>query len=366
MSLGNILNCFKGMIFINGRFLTRPITGVGRFALELCKAMKHLGVEFTVLVPRKYENFLVNNYELTIKYIGFGDSHFWEQFSLGYFMLKHYKDLLISFSGLGPVVCRNHIMTIHDLSFFYEPKWFSKAYYYFYSYFTPIVAKNSKHIFTVSNFSKSEIVKYLRLNPEKISVIYNGNSFVEASVYSNRNQGRFILGVSSLDPRKNHQVLISAFNEVREELDLDLDLILVGKGENHFNFGIQRGENDRIKFTGYITDEKLQWYYQNALLFVYPSLYEGFGIPPLEAIFFRCPVLISDIPVFKEIFDDTAVYFNPKSKEDLKSKIVSCLNSMDEGYLTDEKRDFILSRYDWNKSALKVIKIVYDESITNS
>ncbi|WP_343567415.1 glycosyltransferase family 1 protein [Sphingobacterium sp.] len=346
------------MIYINGRFLTQSITGVGRFALEICKSLLSRGIEFTLLVPRKYQNVLENPNGFNIKFVGLGDSHIWEQVSLWWFISRQKDVLLLSFTGLGPVFYKNKITTIHDLSFFHEPKWFSKGYYYFYKFFTPIAAKYCRQILTVSEFSKAEIIKYLNINPGHVTVVYNGNSFTES--YDKRNDGdkRFILGVSSLDPRKNHQLLLKAFVEVSKKTDLDL--VLVGKAEKHFNFDFNMSEIDpaRVHFTGYISDAELRKLYRKASLFVYPSLYEGFGIPPLEAIYYRCPILISDIPVFQEIFHESAIFFDPQSAADLEQKILLCLNNLDKIILSDEQRDFILEKFSWGKSALKIIELL--------
>ncbi|WP_293943152.1 MULTISPECIES: glycosyltransferase family 4 protein [unclassified Sphingobacterium] len=346
------------MIYINGRFLTQSITGVGRFALEISKALQKQSVEFTLLVPKKYKNKLGNDYGLNIRFIGSGDSHIWEQLSLAFFMLTQNDALLINFTGLGPILYKNKLMTIHDLSFLHEPKWFSKGYYYFYKYMTPIAARNSKHIITVSEFSKKEIIKYLGIAANKIQVVYNGNSFTRNTNGTVKQSKGFILGVSSLDPRKNHRLLLQAFGQLSKKIDLDL--ILVGKAEQHLNFNIDIKDFDasRVRFTGYISDVELQELYAQATLFIYPSLYEGFGIPPLEAIYFNCPVLIADIPVFREIFQDSAVYFNPQSKQDLEERILFCLDNLDEIRLSDIQRSVILDKYKWTNSVLKIIELL--------
>lgn len=346
------------MIYINGRFLTQSITGVGRFALEICKSLHSYGIEFTLLVPRKYQNVLKNPNGFKLKFVGWGDSHIWEQVSLWWFMLFQKRALLLSFTGLGPVFYKNKIITIHDLSFFHEPKWFSKGYYYFYKFLTPIAATHCRQILTVSEFSKSEIIKYLKKDPAFITVVYNGNSFSESHFDKIDVDKRFILGVSSLDPRKNHKLLLNAFGEVSKKTDFDL--VLVGKAEKHFNFDFNMLDIDpaRVRFTGYISDAELKELYRKASLFVYPSLYEGFGIPPLEAIYYKCPVLISNIPVFREIFDESAIFFDPNSVVDLKEKILFCLNDTNKILLSDRKRDSILEKFNWEKSTLKIIELL--------
>lgn len=346
------------MIYINGRFLTQSITGVGRFALEICKCLQMQGVEFTLLVPKKYKDILDNPYGFKLNFIGWGDSHIWEQVALCWFMYRKRDALLLSFTGLGPIFYRNKIITIHDLSFFHEPKWFSKGYYYYYKFLTPIAAKYCRQLLTVSEFSKSEIVKYLKRDPDFITVVYNGNSFGADRVDKIGCERRFILGVSSLDPRKNHKLLLEAYAEISKKTDFDL--VLVGKSEKHFNFDVDVLDIDpsRVRFTGYISDLELKELYRKASLFVYPSFYEGFGIPPLEAIYYNCPILISDIPAFREIFCEAAIFFDPNSTDDLKEKIFYCLDRLDKIALSKEHRNLILEKYSWEKSALKIIELL--------
>lgn len=343
------------MFYINGRFLTQKITGVNRFALEICKELKKAKIAFKIIVPTWLEIQL----EWDFDFVRYGSlkSHFWEQISLQLFLLNQKKPLLISFSGLGPVLYRNQVITIHDLSFLRNPSWFSRSYYLFYKTFLPIIVKKAKKILTVSEFSKKEIELLLRVPDYKIVIVPNAVSmeiFRPTDDTSNDLQ-KYILAVSSLDPRKNHIRLIEAF----EKIDLpDHSLYIVGKSHKHFNFKGSNAEKKNIIFLGYVSDVKLAKLYKQASIFVYPSLYEGFGIPPLEAMANGCPVIASDIPSLKEVCKDAALYVDPYSVDDIGRAI---LNLMENAHLRANliERGLQNSKsYSWSKSASIVLSVI--------
>lgn len=339
------------MIYINGRFLTQKMTGVNRFAYELCKALNNCGLEFALVVRTKY---IKNDYDISIFKIinwGFGKSHFWEQIILPFFFIFKRKYLLINFSGLGCLLLKNQIITIHDLSFLYNPEWFSKLYYNFYRLLTPFSAKRSVKILTVSEFSKSEIIKYFGISSEKIVVVYNAvsNSFNEEEPSLNLNEN-YILAVSSLDPRKNFHNLIKAIKLI----DFDVKLYIIGDKNHNFK-NLQIYESSSIKLLGRVDDSDLIDYYKNARLFIYPSFYEGFGLPPLEAISSGCCTIVSEIDVFKEVFGDAVGYFNPNNVAEIKKCI-------EDYYFSETLRSNLKlnsyklkSKYNWTKSANTLI-----------
>ncbi len=340
------------MYIINGRFLTTPITGIGRFSLEMCRALQRSGVSFKLVIPKKYKGKIDEDFNFDIEYFGNFDSHLWEQTYLYYYAKQNKKFLLINFSGIGPIFYKNKVTTIHDVSFLENPKWFSKSYYFLYKTFTPIICRYSKFIITVSEFSKSEIIKYYNIEAEKILVLYNATDFhLRQKVDVKFNFGKYILGVFSLDPRKNYHLLITAFTQLKLK---DYKLVLVGKTFSNFNTSADSLEkNENVIFTGYVTDEELLSLYQNASLFIYPSLYEGFGIPPLEALILGKNVLLSEIPVFKEIFGDSVSFFQNNSLEDLKEKINLLISNPPK--ISEETITMIQNKYSWDSSAKKLI-----------
>jgi glycosyltransferase involved in cell wall biosynthesis len=349
------------MLYINGRFLGHKMDGISRFSLEICKKLKDNGLVFTVVIPKWLEYDNDEGFEI-LKYGNF-KSHFWEQIDLLRFLKKRKYPLLLNLSGLGPLYYKNQIITIHDLSFYENRKWFSRSYAFFYSFVTPILAKTARKIITVSNFSKNEILKYLKVDEEKIEVVFNAvatNLEVNLETYKMSSQiksivkDKYILAVCSIDPRKNLQRLIDGFIE----LNLDgFKLVLVGKTSKHFNVKLI-SNSDSVVFTGFLSDSDLCVLYKKCQFFVYPSLYEGFGIPPLEAMKNGCPVIVSNIPSLKEVCEDAAIYVDPFDVQSIKNGIMRLIN---QPLLQEELRLKGNSRSDffsWDDSGKKVYNLV--------
>lgn len=350
-------------LYVNGRFLCNKMDGISRFSLEICKQLKRLGLDFKIVIPKwlEYEN------EESFEIIRFGSlkSHFWEQIDLLRFLKTKGNPLLLNLSGLGPLFYNNQIITIHDLSFYENKKWFSKSYTLFYSIATPVLARNALKILTVSNFSKIEIIKYLKIDEKKIEVIYNAaaddgeNSIHSRDVSPIVNSvlnDKYVLAVSSIDPRKNLQRLIDSFLELNLE---NYKLVLVGKTSNHFNVKLSANFKSVI-FTGFVSDSELSILYKKCEFFIYPSLYEGFGIPPLEAMKNDCAVIVSEIPSLKEVCSDAALYVNPFDTESIKNGM---LKIIEDSVLKEElKRKGSLRSefFKWKDSGEKVHNLIKD------
>jgi len=349
-------------IYVNGRFLSQPITGVQRFALEMCKALANHGFEVVILSPSESKIKSVNN--CTIKKFGVLNGILWEQIELLFFLLWHKKPLLINFGASGPIFYSNRIVTIHDISYYINSKWFSWWYSAYYKLVTPIFTRLSKKVITVSEFSKNEIIKKLKIDAQKIVVINNAVSqdLKEIMQTENYNAEKYILSVGSLDPRKNISKLVEAYK--MSEISNEFKLLIIGRTAPMFNIKLEK--DIKSMSLGYVTDDELAKLYRNATLFVYPSLYEGFGIPPLEAMAFGCPVVLSDIPVFREIFEDAACYVDPHSLNSIADGINLVIH--DEQYRAQliKKGLEIQKKYSWDTSAKKFIEIVFFENIFNN
>lgn len=342
------------MIYINGRFLLQHQTGVNRFAYELTKAIISNGVPVTIVCPNGE---ICNDYDVTafnIKRFGFGASHFWEQLILPFFFLMN-AGVLVSFTGLGPVLLRRKIITIHDLAFYKNPSWYSKLYVLFYKLMTPLCAKTSKCILTVSEFSKKEIHTNLKVALDKVFVLYNAVSDKFKTSDHRFVYERYILAVSTMDPRKNFKRLVDAF--MQWDGDAQVKLYLVG-GKNPIFASGDIVENESIKWLGRVSDEELVRLYQNAECFVYPSLYEGFGIPPLEAMASGVPVIVSDIPPLREVCGDAALYVNPIDIASISSAFTQINNDVDLKKELIQRGKERCGYFSWANSAAKFIDII--------
>lgn len=348
------------MFVVNGRYLTQKATGVHRYAFEICNKLHEMGVDFHVAVP----NEIHPDYKFSFKVVKCGslNTHLWEQISLPRYLKRIGSPLLISFTGCGPINYSNQIMTIHDVSHERYPEWFSKNYYRFYHYMMPRIGKKAHAVLTVSEFSKKEIVDTLGINAEKIHVVHSNVPFHNKpskeeilSFTRNPEAERYILAVSSMDPRKNFIRLVEAFDKIK---DKSVKLYIIGMSFKAFNTpDLQKLIGENVHLPGYIPDEKLQTMYQNALLSVYPSLYEGFGLPPLESMTYGCPVINSDIPALREVSQDAALYVNPYNVEDITQKIEQLLVDEPLRKELQEKGLLQIKKYSWDKSAKQVYEL---------
>ena len=334
-------------LVINGRFLSQRMTGVHRYAYEMTCALKQIGVDFIVVAPRQ----ILTSYDIVfpLEQTGKTNSHYWEQIELTRYVRRHYKGAtILSFTGLGPILYNDNICTIHDMSFLANPGWFTAAYYWFYRLFTPVIARRARKIITVSQFSKQEIIQRLQIPAEKIIVAYNA---VSNSIVGERqnDKEKYLLAVSSLDPRKNLNRLVEAYRSLG---NIGCKLYIVGAAHPSFRKGgIPENNDENIIFKGYVGGSDLANLYANALAAVYPSLYEGFGLPNVEAMANHCPVVTSAIAPHHEVCADAALYFDPYDTNSIANTLKTIIR---DSNLRDKLREagiVRLKQFSWEKSA---------------
>ena len=344
-------------LYVNGRFLTRRMTGVERFAYNTCKAMAAMGYEFTIVCPHAT---IAEGYDISdlhVVHYGRGNSHFWEQCVLPFYLLSKRDSVLCSFTGLGSIPVSRKVMTIHDLSFLENPRWFSKPYYWWYKLMTPLAARTSRRIITVSKFSKGEIQRFYPFIPdETIHVAHPAADTQHFTRLTNLQppSERFALAVSSLDPRKNFARLVEAFQGIN-----GCKLYIAGNANRVFGEGEGTTMSENVKWLGRVSDDELLRLYNQAECFIFPSIYEGFGIPPVEAMACGCPVIASDIPVVCEVCGDAALYFTPTDPQSIHDTICHYLEHSDT--LKPQLREKGFSRcqrYSWEKTAKAVMEAV--------
>jgi glycosyltransferase involved in cell wall biosynthesis len=343
------------MIIINARFLTQRVTGVQRFAIEISKNLqKLLPDQLLFVTPANIVN-LVLATELKAKVIGKNSGTIWEQIDLRWYLHQNKKPLLVNFTNTGVTFYKNQLVTIHDMSYKVNPKWFSKSFYLWYNYLIPNLVKSSLKVFTVSNSSKNDIIKYLKTDPGKINVIYNSSYLNTNNNFEPIEKGKYILTVSSLDPRKNLNNLIVAFNKIK----IGVKLIIVGLKSSHFSKGLNTDLlNKNIILKGDQSDDELAALMQYADAFVYFSFYEGFGLPSIEAMGMGCPVIVSDIPVHREVCSNAALYADPYNVEDIEEKITAVLVNNELKLKLKLAGYENVKRFDWFKSAQNVFKVI--------
>lgn len=345
--------------FINARFLTQPLTGVQRFSLEISKQLILIRDDLIFLVHCKNEiidQSLLNLFN--IQEIKGGKGHYWEQVTLPLYLRKNGNPLLLNLSNTAPIFYGNKISTLHDIIFIKYPQSFSRQFILFYKLLFPLILKTSKSIITVSEFSKKDISNFYKYDSSKVEVIYNAtSSFFSKETNANiekNNNNEYCLAVSSPNYHKNFSALIEVYNKI----DTNVELKIVGSASAVFSHMNYKENNSNIKFLGRASDDELVELYRNAKYFIFPSLYEGFGIPPLEAQACGCPVISSNAASLPEVLNNSAIYFDPLNPAEMKEVIQ---NSLDDELLRNEliKRGFSnVKKYSWSFSAKKLNKLL--------
>ena len=362
-------------IFINGRFFTQKITGEQRYALEMISALDELlsrsssnaELEWCILLPKKMKAYLpIKKYEnIKIKKVGFLKGHLWEQLELPFYTKNN---LLINFCDMAPILKKNQVVTIHDMAIMRYPEFYTKLFRYWHLFVYKCLARRNITFCTVSEFSKKEINKYLHVEFDKINIIYpacaahlNNSKIYDTDFIKKHNidlNKNILLAVSSLSKNKNFKSIIEAIKYVNVD---NLELVIAG-GANSKEFANKNTHEylKDAKYVGYISDEELITLYKIANCFVYPSFYEGFGLPPIEAMTYGCPVIVSKQTALPEVCGENAIYCDPLSIKDIARKIEQVLldkNLQKEFYLKGKEH---AKKYSYKISADKYFKLIME------
>lgn len=263
---------------------------------------------------------------------------------------------------------KNAFNTIHDLSCWDCPGSNKKYMIWYFKIMYWKASLCNKKIITVSEFSKGRICKILKVKPENVLVVYNGISdqFNNSELSEDDKkmvEGKYnlpqdyVLCLSTLEPRKNLRLMLDAYSTLFNEGIID-EIVLAGrKGWKMEDFlkGYSEEFLQHVHFTGFVDDEDLPAIYKLAKVFVFPSLYEGFGIPPVEALACGTPVISSDAASMPEILGSEATYFNNKQT----SSLIHCIREFsDESNKVENKTNghLITDTYSWENSASKLLK----------
>lgn len=296
-------------IAINGRFLTQRVLGVQRFASEVVKAIDQLidngeyaglAGRIEILAPRAARDLPLRH--IPVRRCGLGGSYFWEQVELP----LHVGDsLLLNLCILGPLALSRQIVVVHDATVPALPVNFPFSFRAAYGVLVPALLRRARWTATVSEFSRREIAKWYGVDVSRMPVCFEGGNHIteipaDYSVIDRLGlKGRkFFLGVG-ITFTKNVDTLFAAFDKA----DLpDTLLVLAGNGRSKLEIS-----DSRVRATGYISDPELRALYHETVALVFPSRYEGFGLPPVEAMTCGCPVIISDQPALVEMCGDAAL-----------------------------------------------------------
>lgn len=300
---------------INGRFLTQPMTGVQRFAIQVTKVIDALidSGEFAalkgriaVLAPPAAREFPLRH--IPVQRCGMGGGYFWEQAELPFHARGRF---LLNFCSVGPVIKRDQLVVVHDATVRARPALFGPAFRAAYNFLIPRLCRRSACTATVSEFSRREIGKWYGVDVSAMRVCYVGadhvlkivpdHSVIERLGLSGR---KFFLGVGSTN-NKNAEAVAAAMAKANLS-----DTLLVLTGSRVWKVNGPQAELDPkyVRQAGYVSDAELRSLFEHALALVSPSHYEGFGLPPVEGMLLGCPAIISDTPAMLEVCGDAALH----------------------------------------------------------
>lgn len=261
------------------------------------------------------------------------------------------------------------VVTIHDLSYLYFPDEFLKKDLFQLKNWTAYALKNATKIIAVSKTTKKDIIHEYQIPDKKIDVVYNGyenNKLLAKSYKLKAKTIPYFLYVGTIQPRKNLKILISAFSQFHK-INPHFKLILAGKKgwlyKNIFTQVEQLGMKGSILFPGFVSEEEKNNLYKNATAFILPSLYEGFGIPLLEAMAHECPVISSFSSSLPEVGGEACLYFDPKNSDDLVEKMTSITTNKElrmNIIKTGKKRIEAFSWEETGKNTLQILQSIQE------
>jgi glycosyltransferase involved in cell wall biosynthesis len=356
-------------VFLNGRFLTQRVTGVQRYAREVLLALDTLLAEDPELASFDLELLVPEGTPLPelrairARAVGPFSGNLWEQLTLPWIVRKN---PLFGFSATGPLFKARQIVTLHDASVRAVPEAFSLRFRAWYRLVLGVLLRRARSVVTVSEFSRREITHHFGCDAGKLRVAVEGSEHVlradaDVRIVSDHGlvPGRYVLGVSSPTPNKNFRLLIEAVKRLEGS---NFDVVIAGS-TNHSVLRAELPRSDRVKYVGYVTDGELRALYEHAGVFVYPSLYEGFGIPALEAMACGCPVIASNAASLPEVCGDAAIYVSPRDPAGLAAAIERVMSDETERRRLGERGRERVQRYRWSSAAhlnLEFMRALFD------
>jgi len=354
-------------LILNGKFLSAGPTGVHRVAGELSRALSRLiadgcpGTErlrLTGLAPHDAMA-RASALPLEIRWLGPGRGIAWEQVVLP---LRKGKGTLLNLCNIGPVLARDAITMIHDTQVQLAPQSYRTAFRWWYRAVQPLIARRHRHLLTVSEFSRGQILRAGLCGPERISVVPNGTDHVlrqpaDRAAFGRLGlaQGGYVLALASDLPHKNIAVLLRAF--ARPELAA-LRLVLFGSGgaEDFARRGVAVPPS--VVFAGRVSDGELRGLLEGALALAFPSLTEGFGLPALEAMQVGCPVVAAPCGALPEVCGGAALYAEPRDAAGWAAALVRLREEPAlRAWLVGRGLDQA-ARFTWENAARKLVEIV--------
>ena len=375
-----IIQMSKYCIAINALIMDNKKAGIGNYAFNLLQEMLKFPSDF--IIDIYIQDHMSSQFNSTenmhfIKCPNFESSRdriLYEQLKLPHLYRQYDYSLIHFMDYMSPIlpIKSKKVVTIHDLSYFIYPEYFTIGSRYMKQFLTGPSIRSADRVICVSYNTKNDIQKRYKLS-DKLRVIHLGVEPIEKTVNKDKGReilkkyginGSFIMYTGTLEPRKNVETLISAYHSAVKEGNIIQDLVLCGKPgwkyEGIYNEIKNSGLSERIILTGYVPSDDLSIIFDNADVFVYPSLYEGFGLPPLEAMAHGVPVICSNSSSLPEVVGEAALTFSPEDKEALTALMIKLLEDTNLRSELVEKGYNRASLFTWENTVNKTYK-VYEE-----
>lgn len=322
-------------IAVNTRFLLSDyLEGYGYFLFETLKRItkQHPEHQFIFIFDRPFDSRFVFEKNITPVVAAPAARHpllwrYWYQIKIPSLLKKYKADVFVSADGFCSLQTKvPQCLVVHDLAFLHYPDFYKKSHLSFYKKYTPRFLKAANQIATVSFFTKNDLIKQYAIADSKIDVVYSAAKEIfkpanaeEKQVIKNKfTEGKeYFLYTGSIHPRKNLMNLLKAFSLFKKRLHSGMKLVIAGRLAWHYESFTEslksyKYRND-VVMTGYLSEEELAQLTAAAYAMVYPSLFEGFGVPPLEAMHGEVPVITSSGTSMQELYGEAVLYADPKN-----------------------------------------------------
>jgi glycosyltransferase involved in cell wall biosynthesis len=360
-------------IAVNTRFLLPgQMEGYGYFFYETLRriTISHPEHDFIFIFDRPFDKKFIFSPNITSVVAGPPARHpllwkFWYDVKLPAILKKYKADLFFSAEGFCSL--RTNVpqsIVVHDLAFIHYPSHLKRSQLLFYKRYTPKFLAKARSIATVSEFSRKDIINQYHVPEKKISIVYSAAKDIfkpvsEEVKISTREKftdnKEFFLYVGAIHPRKNLTNLLKAFSIFKKRQQTNIKLVLAGRLAWKYNSFMESLKSykyrDDIVMPGYLNEEELVNLTGSAYALVYPSLFEGFGVPVLEAMQCQVPVITSSNSSMEEIAEDAALFADPKSIEDLAEKMMRIYKDEDLRARLVNRGKEIAVKYSWEKTA---------------
>jgi glycosyltransferase involved in cell wall biosynthesis len=337
-------------IVVNLRSQAAPLTGVQRYTHELCARMNG---EIEFVAPRRPLHGL--------------RGHLWEQAILP---MAVGRRLLWSPANTGPLAVAHQVLTVHDVASLDHPEWFGSRFAAWYRWMTPILVRRAARVITVSEFSKQRLMVATGIGESRIEVIANGvderfHPCEDDEIRGMRNRLRlpteqYILSLGSIEPRKNLPALLTAWAACLGHIPGNIWLVIAGSagGAHIFSSSTLEDIPPRVHATGFVPDEELPALYSGALAFVYPSIYEGFGLPALEAMAAGTPIIAANITALPELAGDAGMLVDVSDPQAIAAAIISVVQEKDLRAELSSRALHRSQRFTWDRAAASTFHVL--------